>query len=64
MSGTPLCRVLRLTPITRLTVNADDMDTLLDLRMAKKIYVGERQLTLEQHVDVQRRFSELRSASS
>lgn len=33
------------------------MDALLDIRLAKRIYVGDRKVTIQQHVELQRRFA-------
>ena len=45
--------------IRKLTFNAQDMDTLMELRLAHKIYVDNRSLSVENHVLLQRRFSQI-----
>jgi hypothetical protein len=42
-----------------LTINAEDMDTLLDLRVARRIYVDDRVLSVAQHIDVQKKFAQI-----
>ena len=42
--------------ILNLTLNAADMETLLDLRLSRQIYVDGRELSPEQHIALQRRF--------
>lgn len=44
--------------LRQLTVNASDMETLLDLHLAKRIYTSGRELSLEQHVMLTKRFAD------
>lgn len=48
--------------LVALTINADDWEELMDIRLAKKIYTGDRALSIDEHVDLQKRFSDYYAA--
>lgn len=41
-----------------LTINAVDFETMLDLRLTRKLYTDGAVLTLEQHVELQKKFAD------
>lgn len=45
--------------LVQLTINADDMDSLLDIRIARNIYVDGKKLSVDQHYEITKKFTEV-----